>query len=154
MNFFIFFAHHVKVLALRSAHEQLLQLLSPSEQEELGVADSFAPFRGVNALHVNLYTQPVWTAATAQYHRSMAAAEKRIASKLRVQLQGLHAQSYQVRAILRSADLGLKGGGGGGTRDLSAWSEISMPVSLLDHFPCPQAVTCSKIRHAPYNVSK
>ena len=36
-----------QVLGLRTVHEQLLHLLSPSEQQELNLSHAFSPFAGV-----------------------------------------------------------------------------------------------------------
>ena len=95
-------SHHlllylIQVLSLRTLHEQLLRLLSSEEQQELQLVSAFAPFAGLNPLHHNLYTQPLWTAAVAQYTRGMEPAEQRIAGKLRQKLSKLDAHPQQVK---------------------------------------------------------
>lgn len=42
-----------EVMALRVLHEQLLHLLSPTEQQELNLANAFAPFAGERGLQFN-----------------------------------------------------------------------------------------------------
>ncbi len=49
-----------EVLSLRSLHEQLVKLLSPSEQQELSLATSFTPFTGMKLIMCCTYT-PVAT---------------------------------------------------------------------------------------------
>jgi len=85
-----------EVLGLRTVHEQLLHLLSPSEQQELNLSHAFSPFAGLQPLQHNPYTEPLWQAAVAQYERGMAPAELRIASKLRSKFHHLEAQPHQL----------------------------------------------------------
>ncbi|XP_077984893.1 cytoplasmic dynein 2 heavy chain 1-like [Glandiceps talaboti] len=85
-----------EVSTLRTVHEQLVRLLSNSEQQELRTADAFSPFAGLNPLQYNPYTQPLWRAAVSQYERAMVPAEQRIAGKLRTQFRELEANSHQL----------------------------------------------------------
>ncbi|XP_070553238.1 cytoplasmic dynein 2 heavy chain 1-like isoform X2 [Ptychodera flava] len=85
-----------EVSTLRTVHEQLVRLLSNSEQQELRTAGAFAPFSGLNPLQYNPYTQPLWRAAVDQYERAMVPAEQRIAGKLRTQFRELEANSHQL----------------------------------------------------------
>ena len=89
------------MLSLRTLHEQLLRLLSSEEQKELQLVSAFTPFAGLNPLHHNLYTQPLWMAAVAQYTRGMEPAEQRIAGKLRQKLSKLDAHPQQVNYLLK-----------------------------------------------------
>ena len=91
-----------QVLTVRTVHEQLVQLLSSSERQQLRTSEAFAPFSGLNPLHQNPYTEPLWRAAVTQYERGMAPAEQRIAGKLRQQFRDLAAQSHQVNTALRA----------------------------------------------------
>lgn len=96
---FVFF-FFLKVLTLRTVHEQLVRLLSTSERQQLRTSEAFLPFSGLNPLHHNPYTEPLWRAAVAQYERGMAPAEQKIAGKLRQQLSNLSAmKSHQVSFI-------------------------------------------------------
>ena len=81
---------------MRTVHEQLVRLLSSSECQQLRTSEAFGPFSGLNPLHHNPYTEPLWRAAVTQYERGMAPAEQRIAGKLRQQFRDLSAQSHQV----------------------------------------------------------
>ena len=81
---------------MRTVHEQLVRLLSSSERQQLRTSEAFGPFSGLNPLHHNPYTEPLWRAAVTQYERGMAPAEQRIAGKLRQQFRDLSAQSHQV----------------------------------------------------------
>ena len=51
---------------------------------------------GLQPLHHNPYTEPLWRAAVAQYERGMAPAELRIAGKLRSKFHHLEAQPHQL----------------------------------------------------------
>ena len=77
-------------------HEQLVRLLTTSERQSLRTSEAFSPFSGLNPLHHNPYTEPLWRAAVTQYERGMAPAEQKIAGKLRQQLGDLSAKSHQV----------------------------------------------------------
>lgn len=81
---------------MRTVHEQLVRLLSTTERQLLRMSEAFSPFSGLNALHHNPYTEPLWRAAVMQYERGMAPAEQKIAGKLRQQLSDLSAKSHQV----------------------------------------------------------
>lgn len=85
-----------QVLTLRTVHEQLVRLLTTSERQALRTSEVFSPFSGLNPLHPNPYTEPLWRAAVMQYERGMAPAEQKIAGKLRQQLGDLSAKSHQV----------------------------------------------------------
>ncbi|XP_020909537.1 cytoplasmic dynein 2 heavy chain 1 [Exaiptasia diaphana] len=85
-----------EVLTLRTVHEQLVRLLSQQERQQLRTSDAFVPFAGLNPLHQNPYTEPLWRAAVGQYERGMAPAEQKIAGKLRQQFRDLSAQSHQL----------------------------------------------------------
>ena len=93
-------------MSLRIIHENLLLLLSPEEQRELNLSQSFSPFSGLQPLQPNPYTQPLWAAAVSQYGRSMGPAETKIAGKLREKLRALEAQPHQLlREFQRYKDL-------------------------------------------------
>lgn len=81
---------------LRSTHEQLTQLLSVYECDELKTDQVFQSFSSSNPLYYNPYTEPLWRAAVSQYEKGMIPAEQRIASKLRSQLRELQGKPHQV----------------------------------------------------------
>ncbi|KAK2517345.1 hypothetical protein Q9233_013201 [Columba guinea] len=72
-----------EVLAIRTLHEKLTLFLLPGEQNALHLAQVFEPFAGLNPVHYNPYTEPLWKAAVSQYERIIAPAEQKIASKLK-----------------------------------------------------------------------
>ncbi len=107
-----------EVLSLRSLQQQLLQLLSPAEQQEFSLSTAFAPFTGkpyvaaqvyimlmcyactvhagLQCLQHNPYTKPLWKSAVAQYQRGINPAELRIANKLRGKFRQLEATPHQL----------------------------------------------------------
>ncbi|XP_013915709.1 PREDICTED: cytoplasmic dynein 2 heavy chain 1 [Thamnophis sirtalis] len=72
-----------EVLSIRSLHEKLTYFLPTGEQQALHLAQVFEPFAGLNPVHYNPYTEPLWKAAVRQYERIIAPAEQKIASKLK-----------------------------------------------------------------------
>ncbi|XP_009693327.1 PREDICTED: cytoplasmic dynein 2 heavy chain 1-like, partial [Cariama cristata] len=72
-----------EVLTVRMLHEKLTFFLPAGEQNALHLAQVFEPFAGLNPVHYNPYTEPLWKAAVSQYERIIAPAEQRIASKLK-----------------------------------------------------------------------
>ena len=67
-----------------------------SECQQYKTSDAFSPFSGLNPLHYNSYTEPLWRAAVAQYEKAMMPAEQKIARKLRDQFQKVSANPHQV----------------------------------------------------------
>uniref|UniRef100_A0A8C8AR50 Dynein cytoplasmic 2 heavy chain 1 n=1 Tax=Otus sunia TaxID=257818 RepID=A0A8C8AR50_9STRI len=72
-----------EVLTVRTLHEKLTVFLPAGEQNSLHLAQVFEPFAGLNPVHCNPYTEPLWKAAVSQYERIIAPAEQKIASKLK-----------------------------------------------------------------------
>ncbi|XP_069664408.1 cytoplasmic dynein 2 heavy chain 1 isoform X2 [Haliaeetus albicilla] len=72
-----------EVLTVRTLHEKLTFFLPAGEQNALHLAQVFEPFVGLNPVHCNPYTEPLWKAAVSQYERIIAPAEQKIASKLK-----------------------------------------------------------------------
>uniref|UniRef100_A0A663LRA3 Dynein cytoplasmic 2 heavy chain 1 n=1 Tax=Athene cunicularia TaxID=194338 RepID=A0A663LRA3_ATHCN len=72
-----------EVLTVRTLHEKLMFFLPAGEQNSLHLAQVFEPFAGLNPVHCNPYTEPLWKAAVSQYERIIAPAEQKIASKLK-----------------------------------------------------------------------
>uniref|UniRef100_H3AMW9 Uncharacterized protein n=1 Tax=Latimeria chalumnae TaxID=7897 RepID=H3AMW9_LATCH len=71
-----------EVLNIRTVHEKIAHLLPSGEQQGL-MACVLEPFAGLNAVHYNTYTEPLWKAAVSQYDRAIAPAEQKIAGKLK-----------------------------------------------------------------------
>lgn len=84
---------------MRTVHEQLVHLLTVGECQQLKTSEAFLPFFGLNPLHYNPYTEPLWRAAVVQYEKAMMPAEQKIAGKLRNQFRQLSAHSHQVRSL-------------------------------------------------------
>ncbi|NXK72907.1 DYHC2 protein, partial [Amazona guildingii] len=72
-----------EVLTVRTLHEKLAFFLPAGEQNALCLAQVFEPFAGLNPVHYNPYTEPLWKAAVSQYERIIAPAEQKIANKLK-----------------------------------------------------------------------
>ncbi|KAF4787703.1 hypothetical protein TURU_168391 [Turdus rufiventris] len=72
-----------EVLTVRTLHEKLMFFLPSGEQNSLHLSNVFEPFAGLNPVHYNPYTEPLWKAAVSQYERIIAPAEQKIASKLK-----------------------------------------------------------------------
>ncbi|XP_075905861.1 cytoplasmic dynein 2 heavy chain 1 [Nelusetta ayraudi] len=72
-----------EVVTLRTVHEKLLLLLSGGRQQALTSERVFQPFSGLNPLHYNPYTEPLWRAAVAQFERLMTPSEQEVAGRLK-----------------------------------------------------------------------
>ncbi|KFZ47195.1 Cytoplasmic dynein 2 heavy chain 1, partial [Antrostomus carolinensis] len=72
-----------EVLTVRTLYEKLRLFLPAGEQNSLYLAQVFEPFAGLNPVHYNPYTEPLWKAAVSQYEKIIAPAEQKIASKLK-----------------------------------------------------------------------
>ncbi|KFQ41094.1 Cytoplasmic dynein 2 heavy chain 1, partial [Nestor notabilis] len=72
-----------EVLTVRTLHEKLAWFLPAGEQNALHLAQVFEPFSGLNPVHYNPYTEPLWKAAVSQYERIIAPTEQKIASNLK-----------------------------------------------------------------------
>uniref|UniRef100_A0A8D0H431 Cytoplasmic dynein 2 heavy chain 1 n=1 Tax=Sphenodon punctatus TaxID=8508 RepID=A0A8D0H431_SPHPU len=72
-----------EVLTIRTLHEKLTYFLPSGEQQSLRLAHVFEPFAGLNPVHYNPYTEPLWKAAVSQYERIVSPAEQKIASTLK-----------------------------------------------------------------------
>uniref|UniRef100_A0A669PRH7 Dynein cytoplasmic 2 heavy chain 1 n=1 Tax=Phasianus colchicus TaxID=9054 RepID=A0A669PRH7_PHACC len=72
-----------EVLIVRTLHEKLTYFLPSGEQNDLHLAQVFEPFAGLNPVHCNPYTEPLWKAAVSQFERIIAPAEQKMAIKLK-----------------------------------------------------------------------
>ncbi|XP_069495113.1 cytoplasmic dynein 2 heavy chain 1 isoform X2 [Ambystoma mexicanum] len=73
-----------EVLTIRTVYEKLTYFLPAGDQQALHLAHVFEPFAGLNPVHYNPYTEPLWRAAVAQYERIVEPAEHKIARKLKL----------------------------------------------------------------------
>uniref|UniRef100_A0ABM5FWF4 Cytoplasmic dynein 2 heavy chain 1 n=2 Tax=Agamidae TaxID=81953 RepID=A0ABM5FWF4_9SAUR len=85
-----------EVLSIRTLHEKLTYFLPTGEQQALHLAQVFEPFAGLNPVHYNPYTEPLWKAALRQYERVIAPAEQKIASKLKTYLSEIEDSPQQL----------------------------------------------------------
>ncbi|KAI2656493.1 Cytoplasmic dynein 2 heavy chain 1 [Labeo rohita] len=71
-----------EVVQVRSVCEKLQRLLSGGKQQ-VSAARVYQPFTGLNPIHYNPYTEPLWRAAVSQFDRLIAPAEQEAAGKLK-----------------------------------------------------------------------
>ncbi|KAG7470921.1 hypothetical protein MATL_G00119020 [Megalops atlanticus] len=72
-----------EVVTIRTVHEKLTRLLPAGKQQALSSARVFESFSGLNPLHYNPYTEPLWKAAVSQFERAILPAEREIAGRLK-----------------------------------------------------------------------
>ncbi|OXB72002.1 UNVERIFIED_CONTAM: hypothetical protein H355_002516 [Colinus virginianus] len=80
---YIYIYFLLQVLVVRTLHEKLAYFLPSGERNDLHLAQVFEPFAGLNPVHCNPYTEPLWKAAVSQFERIIAPAEQRIAIRLK-----------------------------------------------------------------------
>ncbi|XP_075347137.1 cytoplasmic dynein 2 heavy chain 1 isoform X3 [Mycteria americana] len=90
-----------EVLTVRTLHEKLTFFLPAGEQNALHLAQVFEPFAGLNPVHYNPYTEPLWKAAVCQYERIIAPAEQKIASKLKKFISEIQDSPQQLLQIFQ-----------------------------------------------------
>uniref|UniRef100_A0A9J7YQK8 Cytoplasmic dynein 2 heavy chain 1 n=1 Tax=Cyprinus carpio carpio TaxID=630221 RepID=A0A9J7YQK8_CYPCA len=71
-----------EVVQVRSVCEKLQRLLSGGKLQ-VSPARVYQPFTGLNPIHYNPYTEPLWRAAVSQFDRLIAPAEQEAAGKLK-----------------------------------------------------------------------
>ena len=98
---------------LRSMHEELLKLISPSDRKQLDVDGMFRPFEGKRPLHYSAYTDPQWHKAVKMYEEKLVPVEHLISSNLRKQIQSMADKPQQLlrefqryRQLLRRPNIG------------------------------------------------
>ncbi|KAK6296186.1 hypothetical protein J4Q44_G00338990 [Coregonus suidteri] len=85
-----------EVVTIRTVHEKLLRLLPGGKQQALASARVFEPFSGLNPLHYNPYTEPLWRAAVAQFERAIAPAEQEVAGRLKAYIADVQDNPQQL----------------------------------------------------------
>ncbi|XP_058489723.1 dynein cytoplasmic 2 heavy chain 1 isoform X2 [Solea solea] len=90
-----------EVLTLRMVHEKLLHLLPGGKQQALTSDRVFEPFSGLNPLHYNPYTEPLWRAAVAQFEHLMAPSEQEIAAKLKSYIADVQDNPQQLLQVFQ-----------------------------------------------------
>ncbi|KAF2973673.1 hypothetical protein EK904_004515 [Melospiza melodia maxima] len=90
-----------EVLTVRTLHEKLVFFLPAGEKNSLHLSHVFEPFAGLNPVHYNPYTEPLWRAAVSQYERIIAPAEQKIASKLKKFISEIQDSPLQLLQIFQ-----------------------------------------------------
>ncbi|XP_025753905.1 cytoplasmic dynein 2 heavy chain 1 isoform X2 [Oreochromis niloticus] len=90
-----------EVVTLRVVHEKLLCLLPGAKQQALTVERVFEPFSGLNPLHYNPYTEPLWRAAVAQFERLMAPSEQEVAGRLKSYIAAVQDNPQQLLQVFQ-----------------------------------------------------
>uniref|UniRef100_A0A673Y6D4 Dynein cytoplasmic 2 heavy chain 1 n=1 Tax=Salmo trutta TaxID=8032 RepID=A0A673Y6D4_SALTR len=88
-----------EVVTIRTVHEKLLRLLPGGKQQAL--ARVFEPFSGLNPLHYNPYTEPLWRAAVAQFERAIAPAEQEVAGRLKAYIADVQDNPQQLLQVFQ-----------------------------------------------------
>ncbi|XP_071781183.2 cytoplasmic dynein 2 heavy chain 1 [Centroberyx gerrardi] len=90
-----------EVVTLRMVHEKLLRLLPGGKQQALTPDRVFEPFSGLNPVHYNPYTEPLWRAAVAQFERSMAPSEQEVAGRLKSYIADVQDNPQQLLQVFQ-----------------------------------------------------
>uniref|UniRef100_A0A671UXN0 Cytoplasmic dynein 2 heavy chain 1 n=1 Tax=Sparus aurata TaxID=8175 RepID=A0A671UXN0_SPAAU len=90
-----------EVVTLRMVHEKLLHLLPGGKQQALTSARVFEPFSGLNPLHYNPYTEPLWRAAVAQFERLMTPSEQEVAGRLKSYIADVQDNPQQLLQVFQ-----------------------------------------------------
>ncbi|XP_018422828.1 PREDICTED: cytoplasmic dynein 2 heavy chain 1 [Nanorana parkeri] len=85
-----------EVFTIRIMHEKLAYFLPSGEDRTQRYGKVFEPFSGLNPVHYNPYTEPLWRAAVSQYERIIEPAEEKIASKLKSYFSEIHDSPQQL----------------------------------------------------------
>uniref|UniRef100_A0A8C5IE70 DYHC2 protein n=1 Tax=Junco hyemalis TaxID=40217 RepID=A0A8C5IE70_JUNHY len=90
-----------EVLTVRTLHEKLMFFLPAGEKNSLHLSHVFEPFAGLNPVHYNPYTEPLWRAAVSQYERIIAPVEQKIATKLKKFISEIQDSPLQLLQIFQ-----------------------------------------------------
>ncbi|XP_013869519.1 cytoplasmic dynein 2 heavy chain 1 [Austrofundulus limnaeus] len=90
-----------EMVTLRVVHEKLLCLLPGGKQQALTSARVFEPFSGLNPVHYNPYTEPLWRAAVAQFERVIAPSELEVAGRLKSYISDVQDNPQQLLQLFQ-----------------------------------------------------
>ncbi|XP_029699181.1 cytoplasmic dynein 2 heavy chain 1 isoform X3 [Takifugu rubripes] len=90
-----------EVATVRVVHEKLLLLLSGGKQKALSSNRVYEPFSGINPLHYNPYTEPLWKAAVAQFERLIKPLEQEAASRLKSYIADVQDSPQQLLQVFQ-----------------------------------------------------
>ncbi|CAH2225380.1 cytoplasmic dynein 2 heavy chain 1 [Pelobates cultripes] len=94
-----------EIYNIRMVHEKLDYFL-PNKEDQVRNVKLFEPFTGLNPVHYNPYTEPLWRAAVSQYERIIEPAEEKIASKLKTYFSEMQDSPQQLlQAFQKHQDL-------------------------------------------------
>uniref|UniRef100_A0A3B5L503 Dynein heavy chain tail domain-containing protein n=1 Tax=Xiphophorus couchianus TaxID=32473 RepID=A0A3B5L503_9TELE len=90
-----------EVLTVRMVHEKLLCLLPGGKQQALSADRVFEPFSGLNPVHYNPYTEPLWRAAVVQFDRVTAPSEQEVACRLKSHIADVQDNPQQLLQVFQ-----------------------------------------------------
>ncbi|XP_038123892.1 cytoplasmic dynein 2 heavy chain 1 [Cyprinodon tularosa] len=90
-----------EVVTLRMVHEKLLCLLPGGKQQVLTADRVFEPFSGLNPVHYNPYTEPLWRAAVVQFERVIAPSEQEVAGRLKSYIADVQDNPQQLLQVFQ-----------------------------------------------------
>uniref|UniRef100_A0A3Q1I1J7 Cytoplasmic dynein 2 heavy chain 1 n=1 Tax=Anabas testudineus TaxID=64144 RepID=A0A3Q1I1J7_ANATE len=90
-----------EVVTMRVVHEKLLRLLPGGKQQALTADRVFEPFSGLNPLHYNPYTEPLWRAAVTQFERLLAPSEQEVAGRLKSYIADVQDNPQQLLQVFQ-----------------------------------------------------
>uniref|UniRef100_A0A3P9QAB0 Cytoplasmic dynein 2 heavy chain 1 n=1 Tax=Poecilia reticulata TaxID=8081 RepID=A0A3P9QAB0_POERE len=90
-----------EVVTVRMVHEKLLCLLPGGKQQALSADRVFEPFSGLNPVHYNPYTEPLWRAAVVQFERVIAPSEQEVACRLKSHIADVQDNPQQLLQVFQ-----------------------------------------------------
>ncbi|KAK5608849.1 Cytoplasmic dynein 2 heavy chain 1 [Crenichthys baileyi] len=90
-----------EVVTIRMVHEKLLCLLPGGKQQALTADRVFEPFSGLNPVHYNPYTEPLWRAAVIQFERVIAPSEQEVAGRLKSSISDVQDNPQQLLQLFQ-----------------------------------------------------
>ncbi|XP_047247257.1 cytoplasmic dynein 2 heavy chain 1 isoform X2 [Girardinichthys multiradiatus] len=90
-----------EVVTIRLVHEKLLCLLPGGKQQVLTADRVFEPFSGLNPVHYNPYTEPLWRAAVIQFERVIAPSEQEVAGRLKSYISDVQDNPQQLLQLFQ-----------------------------------------------------
>uniref|UniRef100_A0A3B3YWL0 Uncharacterized protein n=1 Tax=Poecilia mexicana TaxID=48701 RepID=A0A3B3YWL0_9TELE len=90
-----------EMVTVRMVHEKLLCLLPGGKQQALSADRVFEPFSGLNPVHYNPYTEPLWRAAVVQFERVIAPSEQEVACRLKSHIADVQDNPQQLLQVFQ-----------------------------------------------------
>ncbi|XP_073719558.1 cytoplasmic dynein 2 heavy chain 1 [Misgurnus anguillicaudatus] len=89
-----------EVLQVRTVCEKLQRLVSGGAQQ-VSATRVYQPFTGLNPIHYNPYTEPLWRAAVSQFDRLITPAEQEAAGKLKTLIRDAQDSPQQLLQVFQ-----------------------------------------------------